>query len=50
MIKTLEEAVVIAGMLIGLGGLWAFAIGGMVHMAWETIADPLVQCQRARKG
>ena len=50
MINTVEEAIVVAAISIGLGGLWAFAIGGMVHMAWESSVGPLIEWLRARKG
>jgi hypothetical protein len=50
MINTIEEAVIVAAISIGLGGLWAFAIGGMVHMAWESSVGPLVEWVRARNG
>jgi hypothetical protein len=50
MINTIEEAVIVTAISIGLGGLWAFAIGGMVHMAWESSVGPLVEWVRARNG
>jgi hypothetical protein len=50
MINTVEEAIVVAAITIGLGGLWAFAIGGMAHMAWESAVEPLREWLRARKG
>ena len=50
MITTVEEAVVVATVLAGLGGLWAFAIGGMVGLAWEATFEPLRERYRSRKG
>ena len=49
-VNTVEEAAIVGAVLIGLGSLWAFAIGGMVHMAWETMFEPLVERLRSRKG
>jgi len=49
MIKTLEEAVIVGAMLIGLGGLWAFAIGGMAHAIWESTLGPLIERIRSHK-
>jgi len=50
MIKTLEETIIIGCMLLGLGGLWAFAIGAMAHAIWESTLGPLVERLRSRKG
>ena len=50
MINTVEEAVIVATVIAGLGGLWAFAIGGMVSMAWEATFEPLLEWYRSRKG
>ena len=50
MIKTLEEVVIVGAMLIGLGGLWAFAIGGMAHAIWDATLRPLIERIRSTKG
>jgi hypothetical protein len=50
MINTVQEAVVVVALLSGLGGLWAFAIGGMAYMAWEASGGPLMEWVRTRKG
>jgi hypothetical protein len=46
---TLEETVIMGAMVIGLGSLWAFAIGGMVHMVWEATIEPLIERLSRRK-
>ena len=49
MIETVETAVILAAVLIGLGGLWSFALGGMAHMVWESLLEPLIKRLAGRK-